>query len=100
MRRYTLASPDARSVVDLRDFQEVIEAAVHEIIPSAQVAVEQDCYYVSPTPGKGDAIKIGRLICKSSLNRFCVQIPKLFSSVEIEEEKNDREEQKCHGGHF
>ena len=100
MRRYTLASPDARGVVDLRDFQEVIEAAVHEIVPSAQVVVEKDCYYVSPTPGKGDAIKIGRLICKSGLNRFCVQIPKLFSSIEIEEEKNDREEQKCHGGHF
>ena len=100
MRRYTLASLDARGVVDLRDFQDIIEDAIHEIVSSAQVTVEKDCYYVSPTPTKGEAIKIGRLICKSGLNRFCVQIPKLFSSVEIEEDKNDREEQKCNGGHF
>ena len=100
MRRYTLASPDARGVVDLRDFQEVIEAAVHEIVPSAQVVVEKDCYYVSPTPSKGDAIRIGRQICKSALNQYCVQIPKLFSSIEIEEEDDDGKEQKYNGGHF
>ena len=100
MRRYTLASSDARGEVDLRDYRDVIEEAIHEIVPSAQVTVEKDCYYVSPTPAKGDAIKIGRLICKSGLNRYCVQIPRLFSSVEIEEEKNDQEEQKCNGGHF
>ena len=100
MRRYTLASSDARGEVDLRDYRDVIEEAIHEIVPSAQVAVEKDCYNVSPAPTKGEAIKIGRLICKSGLNRYCVQIPKLFSSVEIEEEKNDREEQKCNGGHF
>ena len=100
MRRYTLASSDARINVDLRDFQTVIEDAIHEVMASAEVVVEKDCYYVSPTPSKGDAIRIGRQICKSALNQYCVQIPKLFSSIEIEEEDNDRKEQKHNGGHF
>ena len=88
MRRYTLASSDARVNVDLRDFQTVIEDAIHEVMASAEVVVEKDCYYVSPTPSKGDAIRIGRQICKSGLSQYCIQISKLFCSVEIMEVKN------------
>lgn len=83
MRKYTLASKDARGTVDLRAYRGVIESAVHEIIPNAKVLVGQDCYYVSPTPKQGDAVRIGRLICKSELCKQCVYIPKLFSSIEV-----------------
>lgn len=101
MRKYTLASSDARSSVDLRSYAEIIESAVHEVMPRAVVQVERDYYYVDPTPKQGDAIRIGRQICRSALCQYCVQIPKLFSSVEIkpliEEEKKDGT--KIDGGH-
>lgn len=99
MRKYTLASSDARSAVDLRNYRNIIESAIHEIMSQAIVTVEQDCYYVSPTPSKGDAIRIGRLICKSGLSSHCIQIPKLFSSIEIKEETHDRKEHKHPGRH-
>lgn len=93
MRKYTLASSDARESVDLRAYAAIIEAAVHEVMPKATVIVEADCYCVEPTPKQGDAIRIGRMICRSTLSRCCVQIPKLFSSIEVkprtEEEKKD-----------
>ena len=93
MRKYTLASSDARSSVDLRVYTEIIESAVHEFMPHAVVQVEKDYYCVDPTPKQGEAIRIGRQICKSGLCQYCVQIPKLFSSIEIEpiakEEKKD-----------
>ena len=95
MRKYTLASKDARSNVDLREYQSVIQKAVKEIMPAASVTVEKDCYYVSPTPKQGDAVRIGRLICKSALSRQCVFIAKLFSSIEVEtKEKSVNEARK------
>lgn len=102
MRKYTLASPDARVAVDLREHSDVIVAAVMDVMDDedVEVVVRKDCYYVSPTPDRGDAIRIGRLICKSALGKHCVQIPKLFSSIEVEEEPNDEtEQQKPNGGH-
>ncbi len=102
MRKYTLASLDARNAVDLRNYEETIMEAVHSIMPKAIVRVEKDCYYVSPTPEKGNAIKIGRLICKSTLGKHCIHIPKLFSSTEAddrEEKSHDRKQQQT-GGHF
>lgn len=99
MRKYTLASAQARGDVDLRDYADVIIEAVQSIMPEANVRIERDCYYVSPAPKKGDAVRIGRQICKSSLCRYCVQIPKLFSSVEVEDEKNDNRKEQHHGGH-
>lgn len=99
MRRYTLASLSARNDVDLRDFEGIIVDAVHSVCPTATILVEKDCYYVSPTPQKGDAVKIGRQICKSALCKYCVHIPKLFSSIEVKERSNVREQQPL-GGHF
>lgn len=93
MRKYTLASSDARESVDLRVYAATIEAAVHEVMPTAAVIVEADCYCVEPTLKQGDAIRVGRMICRSALSQYCIQIPKLFSSVEIkpttEEETKD-----------
>lgn len=93
MRKYTLASGTARSSVDLRDYEEIIMKAVHDILPSAVVCVWEDHYTVAPTPRQGDAVKIGRAICKSALSMYCVQVPKLFTSVEIEEEKEEEKDE-------
>jgi hypothetical protein len=99
MRKYTLASPESRSTVDLRDYRAIIESAVQEIMPAAKVIVEKDCYYVSPAPERGDAVKIGRLICKSNLNRHCIQLPKLFTSIPVKEVKHEEQPSKHSGGH-
>ena len=58
MRKYTLASKGARGTVDLRAYRDVIESAVHKVMPKAMVLVGQDCYYVSPTPKQGAAVRI------------------------------------------
>ena len=100
MRKYYLASKDAKDNVDLREYQQVIEDAVHEVLPLASVQVAADHYIVTPTPKQGDAVKIGRAICKSALKKHCIQIPKLFTSIEIKDEKNDgKTKQQQYGGH-
>lgn len=100
MRKYTLASPTAKTTVDLRGYADIITNAVHEVMPSATVKVEADCYYVSPTPSQGDAVRIGRQICQSTLKVHCVQIPKLFTSIEIEKEATQNGTMPKHtGGH-
>lgn len=99
MRKYTLASSVAKTQVDLTAYTEVITEAVHEVLPKASVIVEKDCYYVSPAPSKGDAIRIGRAICKSALAQYCVQIPKLFNSISIQEVKHEERKKQLTGGH-
>ena len=89
MRKYTLAASGSKDKVDLRGYEELITEAVLAVMPDATVTVERDCYYVTPTPKPGDARKIGRLICKSGLSQYCIQISKLFCSVEIMEVKNE-----------
>lgn len=99
MRRYTLASIDARKDVDLRLFSDFIEETVHEFMPNAIVAVEQNYYTVSPTPQKGTAVRIGRkLSSNKEMGKHCVKIPKLFYGTNIEEVIYEK--QKCNGGHF
>ena len=101
MRRYSLASTDARNFVDLRDYTEIITEAVTAVMPNASVQVLEDHYLVSPTPNQGQAVRIGRQICQSELRKHCVMIPKLFISEEIEEEVADDGENGKHpdGGH-
>lgn len=106
MRRYELVSPGHKQNVDLRDYESVIVTAVMAAMKDVEgvsVAVCERYYEVSPSPGRGAAIAIGRAICKSGLGKCCVQIPKLFSSVEVcvdKEEKNDREKKDRLGGHM
>ena len=102
MRKYYLASPAERGEVDLRRFQKEITAAVHRYMPRAQVEVTERYYTVHPTPDKGNAIRIGRaLSSKNIMGCYCVYIPKLFCSEEIEEGKEleDGRKKKCVGGH-
>lgn len=106
MRRYALASPDHKQNVDLRDYEDVIVEAVKTAmkdVDDVSVVVYEKYYEVSPSPSRGAAIAIGRAICKSGLSKCCVQIPKLFSSIEVTketEEKNDRKKKNRMGGHM
>ncbi|MBR2405648.1 MAG: hypothetical protein IKB04_01165 [Clostridia bacterium] len=104
MRRYSLSSSDARRTVDLRDYEKVIAEAVTSVMTGkdVKVVVYKDCYTVTPTPNKGEANRIGRMICRSTLNQYCVQIPKLFTGEEIEtkEEVNEPSTKYRMGGHM
>lgn len=106
MRRYTLASPEHKQNVDLRDYEDVIVEAVMTAMKDVEgvsVVVYERYYEVSPSPSRGVAIAIGRAICRSGLGQCCVQVPKLFSSVELsdgKEEKNDRKENNRMGRHM
>lgn len=106
MRRYALASPEHKQNVDLRNYEDVIVSAVMEAMKNVEnvsVVVYERYYEVSPSPSRGAAIAIGRAICKSGLGKCCVQIPKLFQSVEVstgKEEKNDERKTNSLGGHF
>ena len=101
MRRYYLASVEKRGIVDLREYQDEIVEAVHQIMPQAQVEVKKDFYEISPSPGKGCAIRIGKLLSsKDVLGGYCIKISKLFCSEEVEcKECIDGTEKKCLGGH-
>ena len=106
MRRYALASLEHKRNVDLRNYEEVIVEAVMAAmkdVKDVSVVVHEHYYEVSPSPSRGAAITIGRAICKSGLGKCCVQIPKLFSSVEVytdEEENNDEKKTNRLGGHM
>ena len=106
MRRYYLASPDAKQKVDLRDYEDVIVEAVMEVMKDVEgvsVVVREQYYEVSPSPKRNFAVAIGRKICKSGLSQYCVQIPKLFLSKEekpSEEEKKDGKKTDRMGGHM
>lgn len=102
MRRYMLASTEARGYVDLRDHTDIIIDAVHDVMPNASVEVSRDNYLVDPTPSQGDAIRIGRQICQSDLRKHCVMIPKLFTSEEVEvidDGENGEASEHSNGGH-
>lgn len=99
MRQYTLASAD-RGSVDLRIYKAEIIDAVHTFMPHAMVRVDKDCYYVDPTPSRGEAIRIGKKICESDLKIYCIKIPKLFTSTEIGGPNGAQKPSKTHaGGH-
>jgi hypothetical protein len=105
MRRYYLASQDSKQKVDLRDYEEVIVAAVMDVmkdVKGVSVVVYERYYEVSVSPSRSQAVAIGRKICKSGLSQYCVQIPKLFSSIEVlsKEEKINGEKKNSLGGHF
>ena len=103
MRVYHLSSGTARSTVDLRNYESVITEAVTTVMSGKDVivVVNKDSYTVSPAPSQGEAIRIGRLICKSDLNQYCIQIPKLFTgeNIETKEELNDQRNNNRMGGH-
>ena len=100
MRKYTLADGSKRESVDLRDYEDIIVAAVEEFAPGNTVVVASDHYIVKDPLTQSQAVKIGRRICESDLSQHCIKLSKLFNSKLIKENANDnRKEQKRPGGH-
>ena len=100
MRKYSLANIEKRGVIDLRDYEDVIVAAVEEFAPGITVTVCKDCYIVNEQLSQSQAVKIGRRICESNLSQHCIKLSKLFNSKVVKENVNDnREKQKRPGGH-
>ena len=84
MRKYWLASKEARLGVDLLGYEAQIVDSVHQVMPTATVKVERDHYTVSPTPSRSEAIRIGRLLSKKEvLGGYCIKIPKLFNGQDM-----------------
>lgn len=100
MRKYTLANGQKRNQVDLRDYEDIIVAAVNEFAPDNTVVVTKNYYTVKEPLTQSQAVKIGRKICESELSRHCIKLSKLFNSTLVKEETNDNaKEQKRSGGH-
>ena len=99
MRKYILADGQKRTSVDLRDYEDIIVAAVQEFAPGNTVVVEQHYYTVKDPLSQSQAVKIGRRICESDLSQHCIKLSKLFNSTLIKEEDDDRKKQKQTGGH-
>ena len=100
MRKYMLADGSKRSVVDLRDYKDIIKAAVEEFAPGFTVVVYKDYYVVNEQLSQSQAIRVGRRICESDLSQNCIKLPKLFNSKIVKEKTDDnRSKQKQIGGH-
>ncbi len=100
MRKYSLADGSKRSVVDLRNYEDIIRAAVEEFAPGTIVNVCKDYYTVNEALTQSQAVKIGRKICESDLKYHCVKLSKLFNSRIVKEKTDDnKEEPKRPGGH-
>ena len=99
MRKYTLADGQNRASVDLRDYEDIIVAAVQEFAPGNTVVVEQRYYTVKEPLTQSQAVKIGRKICESSLSQHCIKLSKLFNSTLVKEKNDDRNKQQQTGGH-
>jgi len=98
MRKYSLANGLKRSVVDLRDYEDIIVGAVQEFASGSTVIVCKDCYIVKEPLTQSQAVKIGRKICESDLSQHCIKLSKLFSSKEVTDNDNSNK-QKQTGGH-
>ena len=101
MRKYMLADGSKRSVVDFRDYEDIIRAAIEEFAPGTTVTVCKDYYILDNQLSQSQAVKIGRKICESTLKKHCIKLSKLFNSKLVKEKNNDnKEEPKRPGGHF
>lgn len=99
MRKYILADGQKRASVDLRDYKDIIVAAVQEFAPGNTVVVEQRYYTVKEPLTQSQAVKIGRKICESSLSQHCIKLSKLFNSTLVKEKTDGRSKQQQTGGH-
>ena len=94
MRKYTLADGQKRASVDLRDYEDVIVAAVQEFALGNTVVVTQHYYTVKDPLSQSQAVKIGRRICESSLSQHCIKLSKLFNSTLLKERSDGGSKQQ------
>ena len=95
MRKYSLADGNKRSSVDLRDYGDIIRAAIEEFAPGSTVIVNKDHYIVNEPLSQSQAVKIGRKICESDLSQHCIKLSKLFNSKEVTDNDNSKQKQTC-----
>ena len=84
MREFRLASSSASVNVDLWDFEELIISTVTTVIPKAKVKVYKDRYTIDDV-SKGESISIGKILAKTMMGHYCIQLSKLFCGTEIDE---------------
>lgn len=97
MRKYALANGPMRGKVDLRDYRDIITAAVQEFAPGSTVVVCRGYYTVLEPLTQSQAVKIGRRICESDLSQYCIKLSKLFNSKEVTDETAKQSQRS--GGH-
>ena len=95
---HTTTNGSMRGMVDLRDYSDIITAAVQEFAPGSTVVVCQDYYTVLEPLTQSQAVKIGRRICESNLSQYCIKLSKLFNSKEVTNEKAKQSQRP--GGHY
>lgn len=86
IKEYSLVSTYARESTNLIDYEKIIVRAWYLINPKIIVNVYSNHYKVSGSISRGDAIRAGRIIAKSSLGRYAVKYPvnsKIPSTVQV-----------------
>lgn len=83
MRVYSLANPEYRRTVNLRNFERNIRKAVKDTNPDLEVVVDEHSYAIPDTVTTGEVIRIGRAIAKSPLGKYCMERPVLFVGAKV-----------------
>lgn len=93
MKKYYLASPEERSIADLRLYEETIVQAVKSVIPNAKVKVCEK-YYTVDHITRGQAVAIGRILARTELWEYHMDAPKLFIGEKMEEKNGTKRRKK------
>lgn len=72
---YSLVKSSARNNTDLRYYEKEILNAYKDVNPSLSVGVHDNSYVVSGNLTRGQAVRAGRIIAKSSLGSHAVKYP-------------------------
>lgn len=81
-RTYKLANLEYRKEIDLRKYSALIIESVQKVVPNAKVTVNENDYIVHDDITSGDARKIGKILARSKLGKYCLQRPVLFESTD------------------
>lgn len=76
IKKYYLVRADARAIVDVREYKDVIILAYKKVNPQLVVCVSHNHYTVKGNLTRSQAVLAGRIIAKSSLGRYAVSYPK------------------------
>ena len=79
MRKYMLANIEQRGKVDLRNYKDIIVAAVQEFAPGSTVVVRKDHYTVKEQLSHSQVVRVGRRIC--SITSDMQMTPSLWQKV-------------------
>lgn len=87
-RKFEFASEEARGLVDLRDYEDLILAIAEEIIPDAEVVVKRDCFIVDKLTS-GQSRALGRALSKTELVEHRQTVCRLFTGSTAEESEKE-----------